>query len=1164
MRNRTRCLFLSGVLAAWCAAESTAQVVLNEVAPNPVGTQDELWEFVELYGRPGMSLDGYAIGVLKGGRDVNNDGNFDAVPEIDEAWSLDGLTIGANGFLVLYNDTGAPSQLVVNNLINPAANTATFTATHIIPPSGTDAPGKIENDGSTTLVLVRRRPGQTLDEFSDSIYDANYAFHKDVRHDVNADGNSDFGTEVNLIGTGEPARMVEHYQVVDDLAWSHENGKEYHRTPGHEISETPGFNPDAASRLRYYLRNPQRGYFSQGTTGEFSGISSTSVADEAFIYGELFDTFFGSPNFFKYINTTDPVSGYIQTKTPTNMSAARYGGSCDPEPDDVVNPACTPESGGAFEFTDVDFNGFKLTAGSFNDHPTDPSLAQFRVLHGDFNFDGRLNQIDRRLIEERVGATLDDTVPDLYDPSPNPGDEVVYDRFLRQGPEFQLVLMMREMDMDDGPGGVNAAAVTADDLSAFLAACSVCGNAGTPPAVRITEYMYSGNGGEFVEFTNLSGAAVDMTGWSYDDNSRQAGSVDLTAFGIVAPGESVILTEDDRAFFAVEWDVVGVKIIGISDHNLSREDEVNLYDNAGNLADRLTYGDQTFAPGTIRTQNFSGWPCAIGIGANDISDWRLSLAGDAQASHVAANGDVGNPGSFVVDNCATSPPVGACCIAGACVAGPTITQAYCVQSDGIYMGDGVACGSVTCPQPSGAEVRITEYMYEGAGGEFIEITNLDTVAVNLVGWSFDDSGRTPGIFSIGALGTLQPGETGIITDSDAPGFRAHWGLPPAQDVVGDLGAGGAGHNLSRNDEINIYDSALVLVDRLRFGDVDFPGTVRAQDVSAWPCSFAIAQNDVSGWVASAVDDAQDSVDAGGAIGNPGNFVPDDCEGEPTGACCNQDGSCDDDLTQSACEANEGLWQGGNTACATVECPQPGGGVMRITEWAYQGASGEFVEFTNVGTAPVEMTNWSFDDDGAIPGATLLTAFGTVDPGESVILTEAAAATFATNWSLTGVSIIGGNTNNLSRNDQINLYDANGVLVDRLSYGDEVGFFPGSIRTNTRSGWTCHENLGANDVYGWQLSEVADAQGSHASVQGAIGNPGSYAAVSCSLCATCMADADGNATINTSDIPAFVNCALGNTPIDDCHCADMDESGAVTGSDVQAFANELLGDAGACP
>ena len=128
------------------------------------------------------------------------------------------------------------------------------------------------------------------------------------------------------------------------------------------------------------------------------------------------------------------------------------------------------------------------------------------------------------------------------------------------------------------------------------------------------------------------------------------------------------------------------------------------------------------------------------------------------------------------------------------------------------------------------------------------------------------------------------------------------------------------------------------------------------------------------------------------------------------------------------------------------------GEMMFSEWMYNGARmdnlGEFVEFTNTGPAPVDMTGWSFDDESRIAGTVDLSGFGVVLPGKSVILTDETASDFAAVWGLTGVSIIGGNTANIGRNDEINLYDDSDVLVDRLTYGDED--FPGTVRANARS------------------------------------------------------------------------------------------------------------------
>ena len=131
--------------------------------------------------------------------------------------------------------------------------------------------------------------------------------------------------------------------------------------------------------------------------------------------------------------------------------------------------------------------------------------------------------------------------------------------------------------------------------------------------------------------------------------------------------------------------------------------------------------------------------------------------------------------------------------------------------------------------------------------------------------------------------------------------------------------------------------------------------------------------------------------------------------------------------------------------ASLLVPTAATAQMRITEWQYNGD--EFVELTNVGATPIDMNGWSFDDDSRTPGSVSLSALGIVAAGRSVILCEATAAAFATSWRLTGVTIVGGSTANLGRNDEINLYDASQTLVDRLTFGDQT--FVDSIRTASR-------------------------------------------------------------------------------------------------------------------
>lgn len=185
-------------------------------------------------------------------------------------------------------------------------------------------------------------------------------------------------------------------------------------------------------------------------------------------------------------------------------------------------------------------------------------------------------------------------------------------------------------------------------LAAF--ACT----AWSEPRMVITEWMYQGGsptGGEYIELTNVGHQPMDLAGWSFDDSARQPGAFDLSDFGVVQPGESVIISEDPAEDFRAAWGLdPQVRIIGRlgvkSGNNLGRNDEINLYNAQGKLIDRLTYGDQSY-PGTPRTRWVSGNPQVSGaLGANDVFQWVAAAEGDFQQSWLNAFGDRGNPGSF--------------------------------------------------------------------------------------------------------------------------------------------------------------------------------------------------------------------------------------------------------------------------------------------------------------------------------------------------------------------------------------------------------------------------------------------------------------------------------------------------------------------------------------
>ncbi len=174
--------------------------------------------------------------------------------------------------------------------------------------------------------------------------------------------------------------------------------------------------------------------------------------------------------------------------------------------------------------------------------------------------------------------------------------------------------------------------------------------------MRITEWMYKGEGAEFIEFTNMGNVSVDMTGWKFADSHHPADDpsyFDLSAFGMVAPGESVVLTEATAEDFRIYWSLdAGVKIVELlgdasfdpnAGQNIGGSDTLNLLDNSLTVIDVLVYEKDT-----IEANGFSANPAtSAAIGANDDSLWVLSNVGDSFGSYSSIVGDVGNPGDYV-------------------------------------------------------------------------------------------------------------------------------------------------------------------------------------------------------------------------------------------------------------------------------------------------------------------------------------------------------------------------------------------------------------------------------------------------------------------------------------------------------------------------------------
>jgi lamin tail-like protein/PEP-CTERM motif-containing protein len=151
---------------------------------------------------------------------------------------------------------------------------------------------------------------------------------------------------------------------------------------------------------------------------------------------------------------------------------------------------------------------------------------------------------------------------------------------------------------------------------------------------------------DWFELTNIGAAAVNITGWTMDDNSNSfALSVALTGITSIAPGESVIFTENPAtASFLNTW-FGGSPPPGLQMGNYSGSgvglsqsgDAVNIFNGTGVLQANVVFGaSDSSAP-------FQTFDNAAGLNNTTIST--LSVAGTNGAS-VAANdsNEIGSPG----------------------------------------------------------------------------------------------------------------------------------------------------------------------------------------------------------------------------------------------------------------------------------------------------------------------------------------------------------------------------------------------------------------------------------------------------------------------------------------------------------------------------------------
>jgi len=544
--------------------------------------------------------------------------------------------------------------------------------------------------------------------------------------------------------------------------------------------------------------------------------------------------------------------------------------------------------------------------------------------------------------------------------------------------------------------------------------------------IQITEIAYGGKAsiagddgdGEYVELTDVGDAPQDFTGWTYAANQSTttpaAGVVDLSGFGMVQPGESVIITDLTPADFRTEWGLKSsVKVIQDGSETIgSGPDTVAVFDETGALVDSLGYAAKGTTPGGFSGKGVSAEVEAGQLGAADISSgWtNPATVGDTDGAWTSASGAVGSPGTSALG---------------------TRTPADVRETSAI--------GGET----TGADIQITELAYGGdasydgdsGDGEYVELTNVGYAAQDLSGWYedvVDKDGDDEGDLDLSGLGTVQPGESVIVTDLTPADFRTEWNLKPTVEVISDKQGVTTAVTLDGGpDTVSIYDGSDTLVDQVSYAAKGSAGGFTDKGYSAFVDYGQLSSTSTtSGWtVNTTIPDSEGSwTSANGAVGSPGAST----QGDVTPAMAQNagvtvSGAADQTATVDTAFSYTGLSASGGTGSYTWTATGLDGTGLSID------SSTGAITGTPTTAATIDVTVTATDGDAAADTATFTITVVAVDSNWSDIVINEVTSDNSDNTELTDglppalLTALAASPNDAS--DLIELYNKGDEAVD---------------------------------------------------------------------------------------------------------------------------------------
>ena len=534
------------------------------------------------------------------------------------------------------------------------------------------------------------------------------------------------------------------------------------------------------------------------------------------------------------------------------------------------------------------------------------------------------------------------------------------------------------------------------------------------PLIRISEVMVDPAAvddvlGEFCELANAGSVAVNLRGYQLTDGGGRTHVI--AAELLIAPGAIVVLTRGDAATLAGY----------VASHY--RYASLQFANTSGGLALRPPGASLDSPP-----IDALYWGGSLPVRAGTSFE-RVDLFGSAWTHATqpwtAAHADKGSPGSLYSGAPATPTPT----LSPLPAPTPTVTPT----------------ATPTAPSGPPPRIRLSEIMVDPAAvgdaiGEFVELANADTAAVNLRGWRLVDGGGRS--HTIASDLSIAPGAYLVLTRGDAAALAgyapSHYQYTSLQlgNTAGSLGVWPPG-----------VDSDSPPLDMVAWGDGS-AHAVRAgaslERVDLATESWAVA---ALPWLAVHTDKGSPGVAYGGGPLLP-TPTPDPAN-SPTPTATTQPG-----IFPTVTPAP-------GATMTPVPPPLPViwevgvlGGALQIEEVYAQGSDAEFIVLANTGSASFDVTGYMVGD-AEVPGdgeGMYVLPDGAVVEGGALYVLARNAAGFAERFGrlpaaefeasredvpdLRRVTRLGKGKLALSDGgDEVLLLDPAGKLADAVAYGN---------------------------------------------------------------------------------------------------------------------------------